>query len=115
MAASDALHPDLFHGTVHWFSKGDTVDPTLDFHAPERGGKAAFASPNMDVAKGFAVPRGDNDRLFYPIFPVEPLAPNSDARKDIYRSTKGFKVTGNPVGYTYFNEHEKRHVPLDVL
>jgi hypothetical protein len=115
MPNAEHLNKQLFHGTSHWFSKGDTVDPTLDFHATFPGEKAAYASDDLTIAKEHAVPRGDNDRLFYPVFPVEPMADNSDARKNIYRSTKGFKVTGNPAGYTTWKDHEERYVPLDTM
>ena len=107
MSASDHLHPKLFHGTSHWFSPGDTVNPTPDYLYG--GPKVAFASTSKEIAGNVARSKGvgpvtatkpRQGVLFSPVFEVsnigEPLSQNTLGRygqpDSTVRNPNGFKV-----------------------
>ncbi len=56
MAASDHLHPTLFHGSRQQFKPGDTIQPVTEATYKERGYSTpmpAFATENLNRARAF--------------------------------------------------------------
>lgn len=77
MAAHDHLNQTLFHGTTHWFSPGDTVEPTDTLHTLR---PSAYATPHPEVADqitGYRASKGKSratpgqGQLFGPVYEVE--------------------------------------------
>jgi hypothetical protein len=86
MAASEHLHPELFHGTGHFFGEGEMIQPTwrgfnpskLDDRTP-----LVFMSSSRIVAEGFAAAGAQqNEQLFGPIYSVEPSKYTKNVAKD---------------------------------
>lgn len=110
MAASDALNPQLFHGTTHWFKTGDIIEPRKDTFYKDSPG--TYADTDADSAGLWAgaklTPKGEQPPLFRPVFPVEHVSEHSDPIETLpphfRRDTQGFRVTGNPVKYVYWPE-----------
>jgi hypothetical protein len=104
MAASDNLHPDLFHASAHAFQVGDVVEPRS-----ESG--MAFATADVDEAKRYAkfapiYPMRGTDRwgrtlpdeptqgtLFGTVYNVETTGDTETSGKEV-KSRQGFRVTG---------------------
>jgi cephalosporin-C deacetylase-like acetyl esterase len=107
MSASDHIQPKLFHGTHHYFSEGDTINPSSDVHFYEHYTKdktpRVYLTSSFDEAKGYAEHRvSGQQKLFGPIYEVDApdatsvasalekfphLAPYADAYKTTYTST----------------------------
>jgi hypothetical protein len=68
MAASDNLHPKLFHGTGGGV-EGGVVKPTDAVH-----GFGAYATPNLDMAQRFARDKAESEgRLFGTVYEVSAM------------------------------------------
>lgn len=79
MAASDNLHPTLFHGTDAELSPGDVIKPTVG----HRGIPAAFASQYPTMAQNYAqnvYEQPGQQTLFGHMYEVEPLADDTADR-----------------------------------
>jgi hypothetical protein len=83
MPASDHLHPELFHGTGHFFGEGETINPP---EAPASGklyySRAAeytndfspvvYMTSNKHIAENYATKKAyESGMLFAPIYSVE--------------------------------------------
>lgn len=95
MAASDHLNQPLFHGTGHFFAKGEIVDPKK---GEIKGVKRAFASPDLAHARRYASLKAQKSgMLFAPVYSVSPVDENENLdefewkESGILSSTKGFK------------------------
>lgn len=73
---------ELFHGTAHWFSPGDTVNPTV----PATGiaqHAAAWGTTKLSTAAAYSSVKGRSQPeqpLFTPVYEVEPLSDPSSLR-----------------------------------
>jgi hypothetical protein len=110
MAASEHLHPTLFHGTGAFLPEGGVIHPTHQFGSKE---DLAFSSDSLTEAQQYAYPHTVkwNKQLFAPVYEVEPVdkdeelikRPSSmwkDATHHI--SKKGFRV--KKTHYVYWND-----------
>ncbi len=131
MAASDNLQPRLFHGTAHWFKSGDVIAPgqrdvyydvvDITHNAPEHMQIGAYATTRLNRARTYAssaMSRKEHGEmnmqdhaqraLFSPVYEVEHVSENSDPLEQLpdkyHRDLQGFRVKGNPVAYSYYNE-----------
>ena len=82
MAASDHLHPELFHGTAHPFKPGDILSPNQALHGPSTGKHVYLTSRDMasEYANMAIEQLSDMGRLNPEVhkprvFQVEPLGP----------------------------------------
>lgn len=87
----------LYHGTGAVLKPADVVNP--GFHPKIAGGQAAFATPDIDLAKRFAR-QDDGPGHVYEVHPLDPeetwLQQMSNGRPGVMSieavSTKGFRV-----------------------
>ena len=94
MPAHEHLSPTLFHGTAHFFSEGDIVEPRMETHAPQ--GKHAFATSSPTDAQHFAgLSAKGSGQMFAPVYEVSPVDPEEKTRHPYGMTThiskKGFK------------------------
>ena len=100
MAATEKLHPEqfkLYHSGPHWFSEGDTVNPTHGVgpvaYAAKDPNNAAF----FGIAKSQREPPGGQLPLFVPVYEVsspdaKPAKNDTTGRDRFMTSKKGFRV-----------------------
>jgi hypothetical protein len=92
MAASDHLHPKLFHASTHLFNPGDVVNPVAknEWHH-EMFGSFAYATPEHLSAKNYAGRKAQNEgQLFAPVYEVEPVDPTEHTE---YPNNNGANVS----------------------
>lgn len=130
MSASDHLEPKLFHGSTHWFTPGETIEPRTDlpyndvdagddfYSADERakgfGVSGAYATVNYATARGYSsrklfrsnLKEGQGS-LFAPVYEVGHLSEHSDPSNVLgdenRRDLKGFHPK-RIAGYAHWND-----------
>jgi hypothetical protein len=93
MSASEALNKRLFHGTGHYFSPGDSIDPINpgpSLHTPKEYDPTprTYASSSMRDAQIYAHQAAlSKEMLFAPVYEVGMQEPEMFA-PELYNSTK---------------------------
>ena len=78
MAASDVLNKDLFHGTSALLPVGGVIEPS----APVDQGGAAYATPDIDAARGYARNRAMiQGTLFGTVYRVKPQSAEAQVKE----------------------------------
>ena len=76
MAASEHLNPQLFHGTSHFFSEGDTVNAVPGWTGEPSEFDVAHATPSKRDAEDYAGYKAQKQgQLFAPVYGVTPVDP----------------------------------------
>ncbi len=95
MAAKDNLNKNLFHGTSHFFSEGEIIDPEMG-RVPKV--KRAFASNDLSYSRDYAsMAAKRKGMLFAPVYRVEPLDKEENLdelgwkKEGVLSSKKGFE------------------------
>jgi hypothetical protein len=90
MSASDHIQPKLFHGTAHYFSEGEPINPSTGYHFYEHFFKdktpRVYLTSSFDDAKEYAKNRvAGQQKLFGPIYEVD--APDATPMLDDLKSS----------------------------
>lgn len=105
MAASDHLHPELFHGTGHFFGEGETIDPQpnpLHGHSAGRvlddASPAVYLTPSKSEATLYAEKAAKHKmQLFGPVYSVEPSSDITSLNDSLEKSGKQSQSLANGI------------------
>ena len=117
MSASDHVSPQLFHGSRHYFSEGETITPSNEhLHGSRLNDPTprVYLTSSLEEAKKYAGSRAAGaGKLFGPVYEVDApdatptlddlkashLAPYRDAYANTYTSTSNNLVPKKIVGW----------------
>jgi len=99
MAAEDNLSKQLFHGSIHPYKVGETINPGPDDLAwassdPKVATQYAEMGNSRSVSKDERIKVKDNPVLFGTVYTVKPIKNDLISEDNIHASRTGFTVTG---------------------